>query len=85
MDYPHLERQFAEELTALEKSGEYLAFTITPSEAWYLFALLQVMLRDPKVATLPEIGPFVREFADRIEQRLCKTPAMALIARRGWT
>jgi hypothetical protein len=84
MNRSDIERQFGEELAALEASGEYLAFTMSPSDAWYLFSLLQVMWRRPEVATLPDIGPFVRKFADQIETRLCKAPAMAEIARRGW-
>lgn len=79
-----LERQFAKELDALEASGEYIAFTMEPSKAWYLFTLLQVMWRRPEVANLPGIGPFVREFASQIQTRLCKTPAMAEVAQLGW-
>jgi hypothetical protein len=84
MDDSELEIRSAEELAALEASGEYLAFTMSPSDAWYLFSLLQVLCRRPEVAGLAGIGPFVRQFADQIETRLCTTPGMAETARRGW-
>ena len=81
---PELEQQFAEELAALEADGRYVAFTLSPSDAWYLFSLLQAMWRRPEVAGLPGIGPFLRKFAGQIEERLCQTPTMQEVARQGW-
>ena len=84
-----LESQFTEELIALEHSGAGLPFIFTPSEAWYLLALLQLALRHPALAkasqdVIGQPGEFARGLAENIEGRLCKTPAMREVARRGW-
>jgi hypothetical protein len=84
MDDSELEALFAEELAELETSGAGLPLVFSPSEAWYLFSLLQLTLRHPEIPAVPGVGAFARSLADNIQGRLCKTPAMAEIARRGW-
>src|SRR5262245_18937216 len=76
--------QFAEELAALEESGAVLPLRFKPSEACHLFAFLQLAFRHPDVAAMPGVGAFGKSLAEDIQRRLCKTPAMAEIARRGW-
>ena len=74
---------FTAELLTLEASGAVLPVEFKPSEAWYLFAALQLVL------THPNIGGEPRKFLDRlarnIEGRLCRNrPVMQEVARRGW-
>jgi hypothetical protein len=85
MDDPELLEQFTADIVALEESGAGLPFVFTPSEAFYLLALLQLGLRHPAVDTdTPGAGRFGEELARNIESRLCQTPAMKEVARRGW-
>jgi|KBSMisStaDraftv2_1062788.scaffolds.fasta_scaffold2197489_1 hypothetical protein len=80
-----LQEEFVKELKALEESGAGMPFVFTPSEAFTLLALLQLALRHPY---LDDVGAttadFARNLAENIEQRLCITPAMQEVARRGW-
>jgi hypothetical protein len=85
MDDAELEKQFAAEVVALEQSGAVLPLQFKPSEAWMLLALLQAALRRPGIDAGPEsVGAFGKTLAKNIEGRLCRTPAMQEVARRGW-
>jgi hypothetical protein len=85
MDDKELLEQFTAEIVDLEQSGAGLPFVFKPSEAFYLLALLQLALRHPFVDTdTPGAAQFGEQLARNIESRLCKTPAMAEVARRGW-
>src|SRR5262245_17717081 len=80
---PELRESFLSELTTLQHSGAVLPFTLKPSEAWYLFASLQLVLRHPGVDG--ETRAFLDRFARNIEGRLCNgRPAMAKVAAMGW-
>lgn len=83
MDEARLKDDFTAELIAVEKSGGILPLHFRPSEAWYLMAALQLVLRHP---ALPEsMRGFLDSLARNIEGRLCKgRPAMTEVARMGW-
>lgn len=52
-------------------------------EAWTLMGLLQLVVRHP------ELGPESRGLAERlgrlIQERICDTAALEVLAERGWT
>jgi len=85
MGDPELQQEFLAEIRALEESRAGVPFVFRPSEAFYLLALLQLALRHPGVnRDAPGAGKFGYELARNIESRLCRTPAMAEVARQGW-
>jgi hypothetical protein len=85
MDDAELEKQFAADVVALEQSGAGMPFTFRPSEAWMLLSLLQLALRHPGVSSDTKgVAEFGKALAKNIEGRLCRTPAMQEVARRGW-
>jgi hypothetical protein len=82
-DEAELREPFLLELLALEKSGAALPLTLKPSEAWYLLASLQLVLRHTGFDG--EIRAYIDGLAHNIESRLCKgRPAMAAVAAMGW-
>jgi hypothetical protein len=84
-DDAELQKQFTEDLLALERSGAGMPFVFNPSEAFSLLALLQLALRHPGIGSDAKgTGAFGRALAENIQGRLCRTPAMQEVARRGW-
>jgi hypothetical protein len=77
-----LQQQFIQEIQTLQDSGAAMPLVFTPSEAFMLLAILQLVLRHPRVDG--PTGEFARSFAENIEERLCKTPALKEVARQGW-
>lgn len=77
-----LEEQFAADIKDLIDSGAGMPFVFNPGEAFMLLAVLQLALRHPGLDGAA--GKFARELAKNIEQRLCVTPALKEVARRGW-
>ena len=85
MHEDELKKRFTEEIVGLEESGAALPFIFSPSEAFSRLSLLQLVLRHPGVdSNAPGAGKFAVELARNIQIRLCKSPAMAEVARRGW-
>jgi hypothetical protein len=79
---PELGSQFEAEMRALIDAGAGLPFVFNPGEAFTLLAVLQLALRHPALDGYPEV--FARSLAEEIERRLCVTPALREVARRGW-
>lgn len=81
-----LEQTAQAELVALDQTGATMPFTLKPSEGFYLFSLLQLVLGTPSLQTAsPVLTAFGKQFARTIEERLGRgRPALAEIARRGW-
>ncbi len=79
-----LQQEFTRELVELENSGAGLPFVYAPSEAWMLLSVLQLALRHPGLQDSSAVHTFARTLAQNIEARLCQTPAMKEVARRGW-
>lgn len=77
-----LEEQFAADIKDLIDSGAGMPFVFNPGEAFMLLAVLQLALRHPGLDGAA--GAFARGLAENIEQRLCVTPALKEVARRGW-
>ncbi len=79
---PVLLEEFAKDMKTFEESGAGMPFVFTPSEAFQLLAIMQLALRHPELK-----GPtaaFGYKLALSIQDRLCKTPALQEVARRGW-
>lgn len=77
--------EFQKDLMGLEDSGAGLPFVFTPTQAFTLLGMLQLVLRHPKVQ--PGSGPaseFAQGLAEEIIERLCITEAMREVARQGW-
>jgi hypothetical protein len=77
-----LQQRFVQEILELQESGAGMPFVFTPSEAFTLLAILQLVLRHPRIDG--PTGEFARSLAENIEERLCKTPALKEVARQGW-
>ena len=81
-----LKEQFVAELRALEESGAGLPFLLSPAEAWYLLAAVQLVLRHPGMqhGRNANTAEWLHAFGRNIQERLCQSPAMAQIAEMGW-
>lgn len=77
-----LEEQLAAEIQDLMDAGAGMPFIFNPGEAFMLLALLQLVLRHPRLPT--STAEFARGLAKNIEKRLCITPALKECVRRGW-
>jgi hypothetical protein len=82
MDESTLGKAFTEEIRALCESGAGMPFVFDPTEAFALLALLQMVLRHPRIDGFPR--EFGLKLAQEIEQRISVTPAIREMARRGW-
>ena len=83
MDDEALQKRAMAELEDLTAAGAILPLQFRPAHAFMLLAALQLAARHPGLEGT-EVGRFVDELAHNIESRLCKTPALAEVARRGW-
>src|SRR5262245_11867688 len=78
-----LQDLFLAELTTLESSGAVLPLHLRPSQAWYLFAALQLALHHPRLPAAQR--EYLDSLARNIEGRLSNgRPAMTEVARMGW-
>lgn len=81
----NMAEDFVREIKALEKSGAGLPFLFTPVQAFTLLSVLQLALRHPNMEDGSAVAAaFARDLAGNIEERLCVSPALKEIARRGW-
>ena len=83
MDDDDLQSRVARELADLTDAGAVLPLQFRPAHAFMLLAALQLAARHPGLEG-SEVGRFVDELGHNIESRLCRTPALAEAARRGW-
>lgn len=84
MDKNELIERCIGELKELTESGAVLPLHFRPHEAFMLMSVLQLALRHPRIGERGGVGAFAKDLALNIESRLCKSPAMAELARRGW-
>ena len=77
-------KQALDDIRKLEESGAGLPLIFRPHEALMLLSLLQLALRHPRVSEQSNVFQFATVLAHDIESRLCKTPALVEMARRGW-
>jgi hypothetical protein len=82
MNEERLRQQFKEEFQDLCEDKEGIVVQLSALEAWCALSCLQLSLRHPKNA-----GPtseIARAVAKSLEAKVAVTPALKIIAQRGW-
>jgi hypothetical protein len=75
-------KKFVDEFRTLSSTHPGLILYITPLEAWYLLAQLQLALRHPK--NNGKSYRYAKNLALAIQFEIARTPALNAVASRGW-